>query len=163
MANERSTTASSAQSPPPWMREHLPSYLASGGTRGHIMDFRSVGGHWLTPHLLLKTVGRKTGVMRVVPLIYGVIGGEAAIVASKGGADTHPGWYINIRNSTEVEMQIATQAYRATWREPRGAERKTVWDYMVTVYPPYAAYQAKTRREIPLVLLKPTAETAIFR
>ena len=134
-----------------WMKNHLGMYLRSGGAEGHIMDLRDIGGHRFTTTLLLRTVGRKTGATRVSPLIYGDLGGEVVIIASKGGADTHPAWYLNIKDSKEVDFQIATQAFRGTWREPRGAERTKIWDYMVSVYPPYKDYQAATRREIPIV------------
>ena len=90
-------------------------------------------------------------------------GGEVLIVASKGGADDHPAWYLNISASNEVEFQIATQAYRATWREPEGAERQKLWQLMVDCYPFYADYQASTERVIPLVLMRPIEEIPVFR
>jgi deazaflavin-dependent oxidoreductase (nitroreductase family) len=80
----------------------------------------------------------------VKPLIYGVIAGEVVIVASRGGADHHPQWYLNIRENSTVDVQIGTQAFRATWREPEAAERERVWDFVVGLYPPYAGYQEST-------------------
>lgn len=133
---------------------HRDLYLRTGGTEGHVRDFTFVGGHPFGPTLLLETFGRKSGERRVAPLCYGFIGGEAVIVASKGGADVHPGWYFNLQAMDEAVFQIATQAWRATWREPQGAEREKVWTYMVDVFPPYADYQANTAREIPVVILK---------
>ena len=97
------------------------------------------------------------------PLIYGDIGGEVVIVASKGGADTNPDWYLNIRDGKNVEFQIGTQAYRATWREPQGAERKKVWDFMVDVFPSYANYQSSTDRQIPLVMMKAVETIPVFK
>jgi len=146
-----------------WVVAHLTEYLQSGGARGHLLDFSPMGGRLLTTNLLLKTKGRRSGEARILPLIYGVLGGEAVIVASKGGADEHPAWYLNLKGQPEVEFQIATQAFRATWREPQGAERLAAWNHMAGLYPPYTSYQAGTKREIPLVMLKPVAEVPVFR
>jgi deazaflavin-dependent oxidoreductase (nitroreductase family) len=136
-----------------WKEEHLSMYLGSGGTQGHIVDLTDIGGRKFTTTLLLKYVGRKSGKTMITPLIYGDIGGEVVVVASKGGADHHPAWYLNVSDSKELSLQIASQAFRASWREPQGAERATVWDFMVGVFPPYKSYQASTAREIPLVML----------
>lgn len=146
-----------------WIIEHRDMYLRSGGTEGHIMDVTPVGGHAFTPHCLIKYKGRKSGKTFITPLIYGAIGGEVVIVASKGGADHHPAWYLNILASKEVEFQIATQAYRALWREPQGAEREKVWNFMVDVFPAYAKYQASTQRQIPLVMMKAIEPIPVFR
>lgn len=146
-----------------WVTEHRDIYLQSGGTKGHIMDVTPVGGHAFTTHCLIKYTGRKTGKVFITPLIYGDIGGEVVIVASKGGADSHPAWYLNILDSKEIEMQIATQAYRATWREPQGAEREKIWNFMVDVFPSYKNYQASTKRQIPLVMLKAVASIPVFK
>jgi deazaflavin-dependent oxidoreductase (nitroreductase family) len=136
-----------------WKDDHLGTYLRSGGAEGHIVDVSDIGGHKFTTTLLLKVVGRKSGKTRINPLIYGDTGGEVVIVASKGGADHHPAWYLNIKDSRELCFQIATQAFRGTWREPQGAERVKVWEFMVGIFPPYEKYQASTHREIPLVML----------
>ena len=138
-----------------WKTEHLEMYLGSGGTRGHVVDVSDIGGHKFTTTLLLRYVGRKSGNALITPLIYGDIGGEVVIVASKGGADHHPAWYLNVREGKELSFQVATQAFRARWREPQGAERAKVWEFMVGVFPPYKAYQSSTEREIPLVMLSP--------
>ena len=147
------TSAEIAKARRKWKEEHLSMYLGSSGTEGHIVDVSDIGGHKFTTTLLLKYVGRKSGKTIIAPLIYGDIGGEVVIVASKGGADHHPAWYLNVRDSKELHFQIATQAFRATWRDPKGAERAKVWDFMVGVFPPYRNYQASTKREIPLVML----------
>src|SRR4051812_10084472 len=89
-----------------FMVEHREIYLRSGGTQGHIMDITAVGGHAFTTHCMIKYVGRKSGNVFITPLIYGDIGGEVVIVASKGGADEHPAWYLNIRDSQEVDFQV---------------------------------------------------------
>jgi deazaflavin-dependent oxidoreductase (nitroreductase family) len=136
-----------------WISDHLETYLTSGGTRGHIMDVSAVGGRATTTHCLIKCVGRKSGKIHIKPLIYGNVGGEIVVVASKGGADTNPGWYLNILASKTIGVQIATQAFEATWREPEGDERHQVWAYMAHLYPPYISYQQSTSRQIPLVML----------
>jgi deazaflavin-dependent oxidoreductase (nitroreductase family) len=145
-----------------WKDEHLDMYLRSKGAEGHIVNVSDIGGHKFTTTLLLKLVGRKSGTTRINPLIYGDIGGEVVIVASKGGADQHPAWYLNIKVSPQIEFQIATQAFRATWREPEGALRAKVWDFMVGVFPPYKGYQASTSREIPLVMLSAGEPIEVF-
>jgi deazaflavin-dependent oxidoreductase (nitroreductase family) len=145
-----------------WKTEHLATYLDSGGVRGHIVDVSDIGGHKFTPTLLLRYVGRKSRKTMITPLIYGVIGGEVVIVASKGGADDHPAWYLNLRDAEEVCFQVGAQAFRATWREPHGGVRVLVWDYMVGVFPPYVQYQASTRRRIPLVMLSAVEPVEIF-
>src|SRR3984885_5760251 len=137
-----------------WVSQHLEIYLTSGGTRGQIMDVSAVGGRALTTHCLIKCVGRKSAKVHIRPLIYGNVGGEIVIVASKGGADTHPGWYLNVLESNTIGVQIATQAFEATWRQPEGEERHQVWAYMAPLPPPYLTYQQSTSRQIPLVMLK---------
>jgi deazaflavin-dependent oxidoreductase (nitroreductase family) len=136
-----------------WMEAHLAEYLESGGTRGHIVDVSSVGGRELTTHCLIRYRGRRSERTYITPLIYGNVGGEIVVVASKGGADTHPDWYLNIAASRTVDVQIATQAFEATWREPEGTERHNVWEYMCHLFPPYIKYQRSTSRHIPLVML----------
>jgi deazaflavin-dependent oxidoreductase (nitroreductase family) len=146
-----------------WGEEHYRMYMSSGGAQGHVMDVTDIGGHRFTTMLLLRTVGRKTGQSRVTPLIYGDIGGEVVVVGSKGGAPTHPAWYLNVKDSDAVAFQVATQAFRASWREPSRAERPRIWSFMEQVFPPYADYQARTEREIPLVMLKALEPIDVFR
>jgi deazaflavin-dependent oxidoreductase (nitroreductase family) len=146
-----------------FMTEHREAYLRSGGAQGHILDISAVGGHSFTTHCMIKYTGRKSGKTFITPLIYGDIGGEVVIVASKGGADEHPAWYLNIRDSDHVEFQIATQAFRGTWREPEGEEREKVWRFMVDAFPSYATYQASTERRIPLVMMKAVEPIPVFK
>jgi deazaflavin-dependent oxidoreductase (nitroreductase family) len=141
---------------------HRESYLRSGGTEGHVLDLNEVGGHAFTTHCLIRVPGRKTGKTRITPLIYGDIGGEIVVVASKGGADHHPEWYLNVRAADHVDVQVATEAFRTTWREPEDAERHKVWDFMTSVYPPYINYQKSTTRHIPLVMMTPVATIDVF-
>jgi len=161
MSNESSAKIAEARRD--WKTDHLAMYLASGGTKGHIMDITAVGGHAFTTHCLIKYKGRKSGKTIITPLIYGDIGGEVVICASKGGADHHPSWYLNVVASKEIEFQVATQAFRASWREPKGAEREKIWDFMVSVFPSYKDYQASTTRQLPLVMLKAIEPVEVFK
>ena len=145
-----------------FLARHRREYLTSGGTRGHILDLRDNGGLAFSPHLLLAYVGRKSGKRYINPLFYGAVGGEVVIIASKGGADHHPEWYLNLVSRPDVRFQIGTQAFRGTWREPEGDERAYVWDFMVRNNPSFACYQSTTTRRIPVVLLKETEEIAVF-
>jgi len=163
MTEETVTTTEIEHARRDWVSEHLGTYLKSGGAQGHVVDLREIGGHRFTPTLLLQTAGRKSGKTHVTPLIYGTLGGEVVIVASKGGADVHPAWYLNIKDSSEVPFQIATQAFRASWREPDGDERTALWAFMEKVYPPYKDYQRATGRKIPVVILRASEEIAVFR
>ena len=146
-----------------WVTEHREMYLRSGGTKGHIMDITAVGGRAFATHCLVKYTGRKSGKTFITPLCYADIGGEVVICASKGGADVHPSWYVNIRDSKEIEFQIATQAFRASWREPEGAERQKVWAFMQDCFPFYTTYQASTKRVLPLVMMKVIEPVAVFK
>ena len=146
-----------------WVTEHRDMYLESGGAKGHIMDITPVGGRAFATHCLIKYTGRKSGKVFITPLCYGDIGGEVVIVASKGGADSHPAWYLNLREMDEVEFQIGTQAFRASLREPEGAERQKLWDFMVDCHPFYATYQKSTDRIIPLVVMKSVEEIPVFK
>lgn len=142
---------------------HRATYLRSGGREGHILDYRHLGGHRLTTTLLIETVGRKSGERRITPLIYGDTDGEVVIVASKGGADVHPGWYWNVKAMDEVTIQIGGQAFRCTWREPIGDERDHTWQFMAGIYPPYRDYQAATDRKIPIIIFRPGDEVEAFK
>ncbi len=161
MSNESSAKIAEARRD--WKTEHLEMYLKSGGTQGHIMDITAVGGHAMTTHCLIRFKGRKSGKTIITPLIYGDIGGEIVVCASKGGADHHPNWYLNLISDPRVDFQIATQAYRATWREPEGAEREKIWKFMVDVFPSYADYQSSTERQLPLVMMKAVEPIDVFK
>lgn len=146
-----------------FVAKHRDTYLGSEGRQGHVLDYRHLGGHRFTTCLLLEYRGRKTGERRITPLIYGDLGGEVVIAASKGGADVHPAWYLNLLAMAEVTIQIGGQAFRATWREPQGAERAAVWEFMAGQYPPYRDYQAATGRVIPLLMFQPGDEVAALK
>jgi proline iminopeptidase len=89
-----------------------------------------------------------------MPLIYGKADKGYVVVASKGGAPQHPGWYLNLVAHPEVEVQVIAERFRAKARTATGEERAELWKKMALIYPPYNAYQAKTDREIPVVVLE---------
>jgi deazaflavin-dependent oxidoreductase (nitroreductase family) len=142
---------------PQWMKDHLARYLSSGGTDGHLYKIEQPGRPALTvPSLLLTTTGRKSGDKYLFPLFYGETGNSYFVVASKGGAPEHPGWYRNILANPDVEIQVGTKKLRAHARTATGAERAKLWDQAVVFWPPYTDYQTKTGgREIPIVVLDP--------
>ena len=142
---------------PKWIADHLQRYLDTDGADGHLWDSAPVGGPGPIPTLLLTTTGRRSGKPIVMPLIYGETGGNYVVVASKGGAPKHPGWYLNLAAHQDVEVQILARRFRATARTTSGAERATLWKQMAAIYPPYNDYQARTDREIPVVVLEPAA------
>jgi deazaflavin-dependent oxidoreductase (nitroreductase family) len=128
-----------------WAREQLEIYEASGGTEGTEFKGKAV--------VLLTTVGAKTGKLRKTPLMRVEHDGEYAVVASLGGAPKHPVWYFNIVTQPHVELQDRTEKHDYTAREVFGAEKDVWWERAVAAYPPYADYQAKTAREIPVFVL----------
>lgn len=146
-----------------WVSEHREKYLRSGGSAGHIEDITPVGGPVMGTHLLLKYIGRKSGKVFITPLCYCLAGGEVLVCGSKGGADNHPEWYLNLTARPQVEFQIGTQAFSGSWREPQGAEREAAWASLVGNFAFYADYQASTARVLPLVLLKGSAPIPVFR
>ncbi len=146
-----------------WVTEHRESYLRSGGVEGHIMDITAVGGRSFASHCLVKYKGRKSGKTFITPLCYADIGGEVVICGSKGGADHHPDWYLNIISNKDIEFQIATQAFRGTWREPEGAERDKVWAFFIDCHPFYATYQEATSRVLPLLMMQAVEPIPVFK
>jgi deazaflavin-dependent oxidoreductase (nitroreductase family) len=142
---------------PDWMVEHTKRYIASGGTDGHMYKMQQPGRPELTvASLLLTTTGRKSGERFIFPLFYGETGdGGYIVVASKGGSPQHPGWYRNLLANPEVEVQVGTKKLKARARTATGAERAKLWQEALKFWPPYADYQTKTEREIPVVVLDP--------
>ena len=141
---------------PDWMLKHANRYLASGGTDGHMFKVAVPGqGEITAPALLLTTIGRKSGDKFIFPLFYGTDGGSYFVVASKGGAPQHPGWYRNILANPDVEVQVGTKKMSARARTTAGEERLRLWKKALEFWPPYADYQIKTEREIPVVVLDP--------
>jgi deazaflavin-dependent oxidoreductase (nitroreductase family) len=106
------------------------------------------------PVVLVTMRGAKTGALRKVPLMRVEHDGEFAIVASQGGAPEHPQWYWNLKAKPDVEVQAGTETFAARARELEGKERFDWWVRAVEAYPPYAEYQVRTQRLIPLFLLE---------
>jgi len=127
--------------------EHVRRYQETNGAEGH--DWREG-----STVLLFTTTGRKSGQKTTTPLIYGLDGDNPVIVASKGGAPDHPGWYLNLVKSPEVEVQIKGDKFRARARTAEGEERVRLWKLMNGIWPHYDEYQTKTDREIPVVVLE---------
>jgi|SRR5215472_14166689 len=124
------------------------AYRASGGRIG--------GRFWSgAPVMLLTTTGRKTGRQFTVPLLYIRYGERVVTVASKGGMDHHPLWYRNLVANPAVDVQIGAQIDRMQARTASDAEKAELWPKLVAMYPDYAAYQARTARNIPVVVLTP--------
>jgi deazaflavin-dependent oxidoreductase (nitroreductase family) len=123
-------------------------YERSGGRLGHRFGRTSM--------LLLRTVGRKSGVPRTVSLLYHRDGDRG----SKGGSDVPPAWVRNVEAASDVEVQVGTNRFRANARVATDAERSTLWPEITRLYPQFARYQSQTRRVIPLVILEPQMETA---
>ena len=129
-------------------QEHVDRYRATDGEEGHIWREGST-------ILLLTTTGRRTGNETTTPLIYDLDGdGNPVIVASKGGAPEHPGWYENLAKTPEVGVQIKADTFRARARVAEGAERERLWRLMNEMWPHYDEYAEKTDREIPVVVLE---------
>lgn len=133
---------------PAWIAEHMKKYLATNGADGHIWNG--------VPTLLLTTTGRKSGATRTLPLIYGRDGDRYLIVASRGGAPDHPGWYKNLVAQPKVKLQVAADKFAAHASTAKGAERVRLWQTMTKIWPAYDDYQKKTSREIPVVILTKT-------
>ena len=142
---------------PDWIREHVRRYLATDGADGHLWDSRERGGPGPIPTLLLVTRGRKSGKSLTLPLIYGESGGSYVVIASKGGAPAHPAWYLNLVEEPQVSVQVGAKRFRARARTATGAERAKLWQQLALIFSPYADYQKRTDREIPVVVLDPVA------
>lgn len=116
-----------------------------------------IGGRFLrgAPVFLVTTIGRKSGQPRTAPLLYLKEGDDYVIVASKGGMSHHPQWYLNIEANPEVEIEIGREKLNARARRASDAEKTALWPKLVAMYPDYDDYQARTDRNIPVVILSP--------
>jgi deazaflavin-dependent oxidoreductase (nitroreductase family) len=124
------------------------AYRASGGRLGG----RFRGG---APVCLLTTTGRRSGRPRTAPLLYLEDGERVVVVGSKGGMSRHPTWYLNCAANPDVEVEIGRERRAMRARTASAGERAELWPRLVEMYPDYAAYQARTEREIPVVILEP--------
>lgn len=127
--------------------EHVRRYRETGGEVGQIWREGSTV-------LLLTTIGRRSGEPRTTPLIYAQDGDRYVIVASKGGAPEHPGWYRNLKKAPNVELQVGDEVFPARARTASGEERERLWRKANEVWPHYDEYARKTDREIPVVVLE---------
>ncbi|MGZ8675558.1 MAG: nitroreductase family deazaflavin-dependent oxidoreductase [Solirubrobacterales bacterium] len=109
------------------------------------------------PVLLLEHVGRKSGKERTNPLICTEDGNDLIVIASKGGIEKHPAWYLNLMANPETDVWWRGRKRRVRAREASGEERERLWQKMVGVYAPYADYQRRTDRQIPVIVLEPAA------
>jgi len=105
------------------------------------------------PVMLVTTRGRKTGRQHTVPLLYLRDGSRVVTVASKGGMDYHPIWYRNLIANPDVEVQIGAETVRMRAATATEQEKGELWPLLVAMYPSYASYQARTSRQIPVVIL----------
>ena len=123
-------------------------YRVSGGR---------IGGRFPSgaPILLLTTIGRKSGRPQTAPLLYLKEGDNYVIVASKGGMSHHPLWFTNLEANPKVEVEVGNRKLPMTARRASNAEKAALWPKLVAMYSSYADYQARTERDIPVVILTP--------
>jgi F420H(2)-dependent quinone reductase len=132
------------------------------GSGAHAGVYRATGGKLLgrmgkSPILVLNTLGRKSGRKRATPLLYALDGEDYVVVASKGGAPTHPAWYLNLKANPDATVEVGDREVRVRAEEVDSDEKARLWLKMVDMYPAYDDYQRKTEREIPLLVLHPVS------
>jgi deazaflavin-dependent oxidoreductase (nitroreductase family) len=125
--------------------DHIRAYRDSAGAVGYLWNG--------VTSLLLTTVGRKTGASRTSALIFARDGDDLLVVASMGGAPQHPAWYLNLQANPEAEVQVKDEVLRVTARTASPDEKPRLWDIVRAQWPNYDAYQARTDRDIPVVIL----------
>ena len=137
-------------SPADWVREQVELYEGSGGTQGTTL--RETG----LPVIIVTNTGNRTGAIRKTPLMRVKDGDAYILVGSRGGAPTNPQWVYNLRSNTEVEIRDETSVYDMRVREVEDAkERARLWEICVVAFPPYADYQERTSRTIPVFVAEP--------
>jgi len=137
-------------SPAAWVRDQVEEYEGSGGTAGTTLLDTGL------PVVIVTNLGAKTGAVRKTPLMRVEHEGAYAAVGSKGGAPQNPVWVYNLRQNPQVVLQDGPRTWEMTAREVQGAEREAWWERAVAAYPPYADYQKKTDRLIPVFILEHT-------
>ncbi len=139
--------------PPPdeWVRDQVELYESSGGRQGTTL------GNTGLPVVIVTHIGRKTGAVRKTPLMRVVTqDGTYVLVASEGGAPENPDWYYSMRSQSEVTIRDHERVFQARIREVTDpVERERLWEAAVEAYPPYAEYQQRTDRQIPLFAAEP--------
>jgi deazaflavin-dependent oxidoreductase (nitroreductase family) len=137
-------------SPRDWVREQVDLYESSGGTEGTTL--RDTG----LPVIIVTHTGNKTGAVRKTPLMRVKDGDSYVLVGSLGGAPTHPAWVHNLRVNSDVEIRDETVERPMRVREVKDeAERSRLWQLAIAAYPPYAEYQERTARRIPVFVAEP--------
>lgn len=134
-----------------WVKKHIDDYVATDGQTGH--EWRPN-----VPTLLLTVRGRKSGKLHRTALIYGRDGEDYLVVASRGGAPDNPAWYLNLVANPQVDVQVWGEKFAATASTASADEKSRLWAIMEKIWPAYNDYQAKTPRDIPVVVLKPRQE-----
>jgi deazaflavin-dependent oxidoreductase (nitroreductase family) len=137
-----------------WVRDQVELYESSGGAKGTTL--RETG----LPVVIITNVGARSGKVRKTPLMRVEHDGRYAAVASYGGAPKHPVWYYNFLTYPLVELQDGPERRDYTARELSGEERAQWWERAVAAFPPYAEYQKKTDRQIPVFVLEPVGTAA---
>jgi deazaflavin-dependent oxidoreductase (nitroreductase family) len=129
-------------------KEHVKAYRETGGQTGH---------EWQPGvfTLLLTTTGRRSNEQYTTPLIYDEDGSDYVVVASKGGEDEHPDWYLNLQEHPEVRIQVVDRVIDAEARTASADEKARLWPMMAEIWPDYDNYAQKTERDIPVVVLTP--------
>lgn len=137
-------------SPADWVREQVELYEGSGGTQGTTL--RDTG----LPVIIVTNTGNRTGAIRKTPLMRVKDGNNYILVGSRGGAPTNPQWVYNLRSQAEVELRDETSVYNMRVREVEDSEeRARLWEICVAAFPPYADYQERTSRTIPVFVAEP--------
>jgi deazaflavin-dependent oxidoreductase (nitroreductase family) len=134
--------------PDVWVAEHIREYVATDGRRGHRLS------GWKASTLLLVTRGRRSGKLRRTALAYGEHDGRYVVVASNGGAQRHPDWYLNLVEDPAVQVQVRDDGFAARAREAPADERPSLWKLMTSLGPDLDDYQRRSGREIPVVILE---------
>lgn len=132
-----------------WVRDQVEVFERTGGKEGNTLLDTGL------PVVIMTNRGARTGKIRKTPLMRVEHDGRYAAVASQGGAPVHPAWYHNLRAGPRVTLHDGAEKREMAARELSGEERETWWKRAVAAYPPYADYQRKTTRQIPVFLLEP--------
>jgi deazaflavin-dependent oxidoreductase (nitroreductase family) len=136
-------------SPQTWVRDQVDAYEASGGEKGNTLLETGM------PVVIVGHRGRHSGNVRKTPLMRVEHDGEYALVASRGGAPEHPVWYFNLKAAPDqVTIQDGPEPFDAVVHEVDGEERQVWWERAVAAYPPYAEYQERTERRIPVLVAR---------
>jgi deazaflavin-dependent oxidoreductase (nitroreductase family) len=139
-------------SPSAWVRDQVEEYESSGGQRANTLLDTGL------PIIIVTTRGNRSGAIRKSPVMRVEHDGAYALVASKGGAPTHPEWYFNlVAAPDDVHLQDGPDPVHVSVREVTGDERAAWWERAVAAYPPYADYQERTDRQIPVLVATPVS------